>query len=379
VLTGAEIKGGQITLTADRTSMLAAPLTVVAVQSKTASINITGATISGTSVTIEAETADQKPLEDGDMSYFNNYVLGPVLDYGDILGTVLGAIPVLGPLLQAVSVSIRSAESYVTLDGATITSSGDVTINAETVLESVASASGGMDLRSGGGAGSTGSQLAGSAPFAVSYSESNATAITTLTGNTSITSTAGTVSVGSDIKNTTEAESTTFINSEAGKGTVKTSVGGLSVAVTNSETKAKTLIGEGVTIDADGNANVTAVGDLGNTANAGVTIFVDGFGGVSLALGFDKADIRTEVYGTIIAGGEKTVLDLATTGVDTTNDKITITDHGLETGQELIYLAVDPDYAIGGLEPGTTYRVVVVDKDTIQLVRGETSRCPRPC
>ncbi|MBN2326390.1 MAG: LEPR-XLL domain-containing protein, partial [Candidatus Omnitrophica bacterium] len=380
VKTGAEIKGGVITLTADRTSMLGSPLTVVAVQSKTATINITGAAISGTEVTIEAATADQKPLEDGDMSYFNNYVLGPVLDYGDVLGRVLGAIPVLGPLLQAVSVSIRSAESYVTIDGATITSTGDVTINSTTNVESAASASGGMNLRSGGGAGSTGSQAAGSAPFAVSYSESNAIAITELKGATRITTnTDGTVAVGSNVENTTEAESTTMINSEAGKGTVKTSVGGFSVAVTNSKSVANTIVGAGVEINAIGNANINAVGDLGNTANAGVSIFVDGFGGVGLALGFDKVDIRSEVNGTITAGGEKTVLDLELGGIDTANDTITIPGHNLKTGQELIYMAVDPEddldsplTAIGGLVPGSTYRVVVVDEDTIQLVRGET-------
>ncbi|MGC9328894.1 MAG: hypothetical protein ACP5I1_14760, partial [Candidatus Hinthialibacter sp.] len=246
VMTGAEIQGGVITLTADRTSMLGSPLTVVAVQSKTATINITGAVIEGTEVTIKAVTEDEKPLEGDGVSYFNNYLINPLLDYTDILGTALGSIPVLGAALQAVSVSIRSAESYVTLDGATITSSGNVTINAKTSVESEASAGGGLDLRQGGRAGSTGSQLASSAPFAVSYSEANAIAKTELKGGATITA-GGTTDVGSDAANTTTAESYTAVNSSPGKSSqkVNTSVGGVSVAVTNSSTTSNTIVGEG--------------------------------------------------------------------------------------------------------------------------------------
>ena len=97
-----------------------------------------------------------------------------------------------------------------------------------------------------------------------------------------------------------------------------------------------------------------------------------------LALAFDDADILVEVDGTVIAGGQSTAISLELASVNTATDTITIENHGLQTGDELLYLAADPDdpdnalTAIGGLESGVTYRVVVVDENTIQLVRGET-------
>ena len=375
----AEISGGVIEITADRTSITGSVLTVVAVQSKTATVDMENAVISGTEVTIEASAADSNLLDTEIGTYFNNYLLSPALNYADLLGALLGSIPVLGTALQAVSVSVRSAESYVTLDGTTITSSGDVTVTTTTEGESAASAGGGIDLTTARRGSSTGSQLVESAPYAVSYAEGNVVAETILIGSATITA-GGTVTVGSNASNTTTAESYTAANSTAGttKQRSNTSVGATSVAVTNSSTTSRTELGEDVVITAGGNADISAVGEVENSADSGVSIFVDGYGGVGLALGIDDADIAAEVNGTVTAVGESTAIALEIANVNPVNDTITIQDHGLRTGDELLYLAADPDdpesalTAIGGLESGVAYRVVVLDEDTIQLVRGET-------
>ena len=372
---GAQLKGGMITLSADRTSRTASPLTVVAVQSKSATITLRDAIISGTGVSIAATAADESLLGGETATYFDNYLLGPL--YSNVIATAISSIPVLGPALQAVSVSIRSAETRVTLDGTTITSIGDVSITSGTSVESAAGAQGGLDLRASKKAGAMASQLAGAAPIAVSYGQADVIASTELTGGASITA-GGNVTVAATGSNTTEASSYTATNSGPGKKNIISSVGASSIAVTKSSTAVTTLVDAGVTITAGGNADISATGETDNSADAGVSVFVDGFGGVGIALGLDDVDIHATASGTITAGGAKTVSDLKLADINTASDTITIPGHGLQTGQELVYLAADPAApdtplaAIVGLESGATYRVVVVDENTIQLVRGRT-------
>ena len=83
--------------------------------------------------------------------------------------------------------------------------------------------------------------------------------------------------------------------------------------------------------------------------------------------------------GKIFAGAvQSKALDLKLNKVDFATDTIEIPDHGLTPGQELLYLAADPndpDTALNeilGLESGEAYRVIVVDKDHIQLTLGST-------
>src|SRR5205823_1341813 len=70
------------------------------------------------------------------------------------------------------------------------------------------------------------------------------------------------------------------------------------------------------------------------------------------------------------------VLNLNLSKVNTTNNTITIPNHGLTTGQAIVYNAATPPDAlgnstplapIGGLTDGQTYYVIVKDANTIQL------------
>ena len=63
--------------------------------------------------------------------------------------------------------------------------------------------------------------------------------------------------------------------------------------------------------------------------------------------------------------------NVAPGSINTSNDQITITGHGLTTGAALIY--TQGTAAIGGLATGNTYYVYVVDANTIQLAVSEAN------
>ena len=101
VQSGAEILGGQITLTAEKTSqtqLLAVSL--LSLQSKTATITITDATIDGTGVAIQANAQDATGLTGTAYNVVNNLVITPATNL----------LPVGPPILSTVSVQERSAD-----------------------------------------------------------------------------------------------------------------------------------------------------------------------------------------------------------------------------------------------------------------------------
>ena len=51
--------------------------------------------------------------------------------------------------------------------------------------------------------------------------------------------------------------------------------------------------------------------------------------------------------------------------IDATTDRVTLNNHGLSTGDAIVYS--DGTTADGGLTDGTTYYAIVIDTDTVQL------------
>src|SRR5262249_40490903 len=130
---------------------------------------------------------------------------------------------------------------------------------------------------------------------------------------------------------------------------------------------------------AKGNVNVNATGNVTNNAWAGTATFGDGYGSVGFTLGTDKTTILSQVEGHITAGGLASVLNVNLLKINQTNNTITIPNHGLQTGQAIVYHAASPPTPsdplgtstplapIGGLTDGQTYYVIVKDANTIQL------------
>jgi len=378
IASGVQIEGGEISITASKesqTSLLG--ILIVAVQSKEAKINIQGASIKGDSVSINANAADGNILED-DATLVNNLAIQPALNLLDVAGLALAAIGAPA-ILSAVSVSMRKSAALVSLTDTQIISDGDVSIGAENTVSSVASASGGLEPAKKGKY----KPNVDSFPFSAGYSKAEGSAQTLLSGTTSIQA-GGNVEITSAAETTAEVGASTAVNSSLkarGTKTIKnpTQAFGVSVAVTESSTTSKAIIGENVSIVADGNVNVGATGESNLESKSGVAVFIDGSGALGVAVGSDKVDIQAIVNGKITAKAllEEQGVDL-TTGVNTANNTITLANHGLQTGDELLYIAADPNNpdtslsAIGGLVSGQTYKVIVIDENTLQLTRGDT-------
>src|SRR5262249_8876275 len=145
--------------------------------------------------------------------------------------------------------------------------------------------------------------------------------------------------------------------------------------------------GSGVTITSTaGNVNITASGTTSTKPDASTYSPVDGRAGVSVGLAWEAADVEATANGHITAAGT-TGVDTSTSqtfkpsSIDTTTNDITIPNHGFTTGELVVYqpqinagTSLTPVYvngtqnqSIGGLTAGSTYAVIVVDQNTIQL------------
>jgi len=325
---GASLTGKDITIEAERISSLLRIKTPFGFGKKDVNIVIDQATITGDSVTINAEAKDENLLDEVPSeakNWLQNYGGSQILEY--VSSGILPTIPY--------AVMVRSGEANISLASSTIISAG--------------------------------------------YSQATSTATTTLSGTTTITA-GGDVLVSSNADTIADVTASTEINSADDDEGHKTSSAntnalGASLAIAKSTTTSTTLLGSGVEIVATGNVNVRALGNVTNKATSGIEIFVDGRGGLGLALGFDEANINATVNGKITAGGSSTSKELIVPANTVNTDRTTIPNHGFTTGDELLYLAEDPTNpgtklsTIGNLVDGETVRVIVVNSNEIQLVR----------
>ncbi|MFO0878370.1 MAG: hypothetical protein U0840_13600 [Gemmataceae bacterium] len=370
---GAEIRGGEIVLKAMKRNQGAVlPVTLVSVQTPSASVSVQGATIDGDKVSITSTAEDFNVLEEGSWTSVNNSLIQPINTFiSNLLPTVL----------SAASVMIRKSSSTVTVENATIVSRGDVEIGSTTTVESEADAGGGWDPT----VKKFNSSILGSVPLAVAYSEAQGTSKTVIKGSTSIDA-GGDVAIGS----ATDAKAVAGASTNVNTGTVskrkttqakKETSFGASVAVTWSNTVANTEIGQSVLITAVGNVDVTADGKVKNTASGRTGVYIDGSVGSAVAVGMDAADIKTVVDGTIragsISGQDAPRVGFTLSGLDPATNIFTLTNHGFSDGQKLLYLSEDPidknnNYGdIGGLVNGQTYVVSVIDANRFKLLRGQ--------
>ncbi|EXI79545.1 MAG: hypothetical protein AW10_02278 [Candidatus Accumulibacter appositus] len=363
---GALIKGGAVALTAykvnqTQTSLL--PVTLLSVQSRNVSIDLTGATIEGDEVSVEASVADKNLLADSGPSTLIDNLSSPIV--ATFVATpILASIPMV---LQAVSVMMRQASTAVSLTDSHIRSAGNVSIAANTSVSSEAAPAGAMDPAKGKYYASKDLKAGAVAPFAAGYSRADGSAVTLLTGGSTITA-LGDVAIESNTETTANVDAMTMVNSgPAGKKANSKSIkdttlaAGMSIAVTDSNTRSTATVDQAVIIDAQGSVTVNASGEVNNEASASTYVFIDGSGAIGIAVGQDKSDIKTTVNGTIKAaavsfGDQGSAITAAS--FDLQKDTLTLPDHGFAPGQEIVLA-------------GDSYRVIVVDENTIQLAHGK--------
>ncbi|MFK8111404.1 MAG: hypothetical protein AB8B91_04360, partial [Rubripirellula sp.] len=362
---GATIDGQDISLSATRVSSLVNTKRPFGIGDKNVSIVIGDAHLQGDNVSIVANAADENLLDELP-GWAQHNLVGPVQEY--ISNGILPNVPF--------AVMIRSGEATIDLTSTQIDASGNVRIDANTVTDATTSAVAVQDTDENNGKFETLKDSTNS--ISVGYSQASSVSRTTLSAGTEITA-AGDVDIVSGAETVAKVTATTDANTgdedvSDGRNPAKTNAAAMSIAVSHANTEAITTLDSTVVIHSDGNVNVHAVGDATNAASAGVQIFVDGSGGLGIAIGDDDTTITSTVDGTIVAKGTATNLDLDVSSAhQILPNKIRIDDHGLTTGDELVYRASDlstnTETAIGGLAHGGTYRVVVVDSDHIELQR----------
>ncbi|MBL8873812.1 MAG: hypothetical protein JNK90_28815, partial [Planctomycetaceae bacterium] len=363
------IVGNNITFEASRIVSLISNLRPFGGGTKNAEIELDGATIRGESITLDSTTADEN-LTSAAPDWAQNWLISPALS---AVGEFLPTVPF--------SVMIRGSEANVSVTDSTLEATGDVEINATAQTDSSTSATA---MRAAENARKKGANKFWQELNRISagYSEANSKATAELLGTSQIIA-GGSVVVRSDATSKAEVVSETLLNSDPGskkktKAPYDPNSMGASIAVTNSNTTSLATIGESVLVTAGGNVNIDALGNVTNNAKAGVTIYVDARGGLGVALGFDTSNVLASIDGKITAGGEKTSQSLVLSNINSATDVIEIPNHGLKTGDELLYLPVNPDDTndpqqeqtpIGGLVAGETLRVIVLDDNHIQLTR----------
>ncbi|MBC8509922.1 MAG: hypothetical protein H8D34_34165, partial [Chloroflexi bacterium] len=368
------IKGGDVEIDAKKYSSIFSPFRLLGVSYKTTDIDITGSTIEGTSVSVKAESKDMSLLGEIPKQVDNTIFDIFWNQFDSVILSKLIAFVFDGLLPPApYTVMIRGAEAFVDVEDSTIISSGDVNLEAVASVDSSVASLASKDATMWTQKIKPVAKIEKVLNFlAFSYSQADGQAEVNLTGTTSINA-LGSVLVKSDVTTTgsASARNTSNASSESPADPYAVAIG---VSVAYTKTVSKAIVGKDVTITADGNVNVHAVATSKSSAKSGVKVYVNGLAGIGIALNFDFADILAEINGTVTAAGTNVSSTIDVSKIDYDDDTIEIAGHGFETDDHVVYAAEDKDdpdnipaILIGGLVEGQTYRVIVLDDDTIQL------------
>jgi len=352
---------GSITLTASATDVSCLPF-IAHLSGSEAGISVANARIQGGDVSLQAVADVKSQLLSEWVKTHTPGWLGTSLSM--LEDGLLGLIPI--PLY----VTSQSAGTSIELDGSTIVSSGSVLVEAKTDVASTAKV---ISVKSA----DSHRVLRALDSISVGYSRAKGSAEAILRGTTQIHAD-NNVIITADAKTKAKVQARSTANIDVDAPANSKAIGG-SLAITSSDTTSHAIVNQGVSITAGGNVDVRAKGTVENNASSSAPTYVDGLGGLSLTFAFDDTDVRAKVDGTITATGSEVVareLDLSSVAGD--NNTITLPDHGLQEGDEVVYIAEDPTVpenlrapldAIGGLVSGETYTVRVIDKDTLKLAR----------
>jgi len=349
---GSGFGAGDITLEADHSGYREATVLLpVSVALREAGISITDATLTGADIAIRSTAADLT-LSDDLGAYSEQFTKSFVSLLNQLPGMAISALTGI-----SVQVNYRHSDAAVTLLGTSVTSSGSVDIGA------TAKADASLSIVALSG-------LLGQFSFAFGYGEAKATAETLIDG-CSIAAEGG-VNVASDVTSEAylKARTSGLMDSDD-----KSSKASVAFAVANTEETSHVTVTRDSTITSrDGGVTINALGKVNNYTVAETKLSDKGYAGLGFALGFDKADIRAQVDGTVDAGGsERAYFDpTAANVVNVAQNALRLPGHSFTEGQRLLYRN-GGGADIGGLEDGTEYYVHVVDADTIQLLTTETS------
>ena len=306
-----------------------------------AEIKIDSATIQGNNISLKSEVG-------GDTGRLDQQNLG-------------SGLRSLVDLLVELPVAIKAKEAQSIID---ITGSSQITSTEDLTIVSRAIADGSVSVKVTDGSKVT-------KKLAVGFSYAKAEAYTWIAQGVVIKSDRN-VNILSDV--TTKANATAAISQNLTGSEIDRKAKALTTSISYSKAISHIVVDQGATIEANGNANIKAIGLNDNLAASNSAIYEDGSVGIGLAFGVSDSDIKTEVNGTIKAKGSdkdaKVIsLDDPTLTIDSTKNTLNFSSpHGFRNGDILIYHTGNPNnQPVGGLKNNYQYYVVVDNDRQIKL------------
>ncbi len=263
-----------------------------------------------------------------------------------------------GGLALPIAVVYKQADASLTMGSAEIDADDMATLTTNASANAPANASYSSDTNVG---------ISGSFAYA------SATATTEMQSGATIHA-GGNVTVGSEADPTDDSTAKTESEDGASGGQAYK----FAVAVNLAYATSHTNLDAGSTITSQGSVTVSSGSGVSPTAlltNAGRSSAETGYSpngsvGQTIAIGIKNADVKTIVDGTIISAATPTSTQPVTfnpfTDINFATSTIHIPDHGLTSGEPIVYSSGDGG-SIPGLTSGVTYYVIVVDANDIQL------------
>lgn len=367
-LTNAELRGKEISITADRINRKLAKQ-IYGVDSNTIEINILNSTIEGENIEIEATAKDEIAF-DYPKKIAGKYASGIAMEF---LGEILekGFHHFINhffdsQLILPISIFDRQASAKVTIIDSDLFAENEITIASDVKSQSEAEAI------------ATKPWLSSKNPLEVTlgYGRSKATASTVLDGETTLTTDHGDISVTAD----GEAESVIISRTLApykSKGILNDTsqkpsdliMGSVSIGLANLDLE--TNVGPSTTIQSGGNVLIQSEGATTATAYSTTRAYDDGFVGITFSTGKSNATVETIVDGDVYANGAA-VPKLLFQKPQSRSDSLTYDSSlGWKRGDLVTYSipGYDPNAPepIAGLIRGNPYYITEILQDTIKL------------
>ena len=333
---------------------------------RSATVNVTGATLKGNDIEITASGLDPTLLggiiggeaSSPGLAFANDLLLEPLIagSAARLVGTVLPA-----------SVEVRISQAEITLSNSNIASSGSVTVNSTATVDSSVRALRGI-YASGDSAAGNAAKLTTHFAAAVGYGSTTAT--TTLQG-TQINA-GSDVTIGTKADTLADVQARLFGNLQFGGQGANRNEYGFTTAVAVTNTTSKVTVDVGSSITSGGNVAIEALGDVDARANSNTSIFTEGNAAAGVAVNVDNSEVKATIQGDITAAGNissEESFDITGASINGAANTFLFENHGFNHGEVVTYSNGSNGSDITGLADGESYVVQFVDGNRIQLAR----------
>ena len=308
---------------------------------RSAKITLANANLDVGAVEIKAE--GQSGARWDDVGGIGAQIAGPLLSRLQALPQI--ALSLMSPISG--QAKVHSAKANITLENATIKSKGNVAIGADAFADAS------INAISLGGTSSASLPVSISLAFSHSFSEASID----LNGSSKIEA-AGNIKIRTDALSKSKVDA----KSDANTGNRKGIEFAFNLALAMTEEKSTIMVSQDTLITSSGSIDIASNAKVHNESQAATNLYQDGTGALTVALGFDDANVKTEVHGKVTSQDKSTQngFTLAAAQVLPKKRQIELKNvPSSEVVNEGDRMRFESDAAVGayGLVPGETYTV----------------------